>query len=475
MTWLAVFYVLWMCVTQEGTNALILSYREDAAQMFIRRLKQAFRRLPEWIKADIKINNNTGFVEFTRTGEDEPFSRVEALPSTEDIGRGEAATLVILDEWAMHPYGAENFSAITDSLGTEGQVVGISTAKGAAGAFYNNWQGAIKRETTLVPVFISWDMHPDRDAGWYNRTLALKISALGPDLGKRNMYQEYPRTPDEAFVTSGSTVFDGIVLAQMREEARSHTPKRELPTEGLKEWYEPMIGKHYIMGVDCSEGLTDGDFMAATVRDWRTGMHVATLHGRWETRDFGRRLYALGERWNWAFMGVEKNGPGVAVLDALEDLAYPNLYYEVRQTGTSGQNVHVQLGWVTSKATKPIMIAEMVEAMAAGDMNTYDDELIGEYLTYVRADPRDQDVKVSNKAGRTGALRGSFDDMVMADLICWQMRKYFEKSDAVAAPYYSKTTATEEELEYMSTVRSGTRLGELKKRYGRILPPARYV
>jgi len=77
---------------------------------------------------------------------------------------------------------------------------------------------------------------------------------------------------------------------------------------------------------------------------------------------------------------------------------------------------------------------------------------------------------VSNKSGRTGARRGAFDDCLMADLICWQMRDYFEHGNQnIADPYYAEAVPRED-LEYLDSVRSGSRRMHLIKKYGKQLP-----
>ena len=470
VSWLVSFYALWLALFHPGSNVLLLSYKEMAAKMLIRRMKDTFSKIPKWLIPGVEPNRSTQVIEFFLDGADNAFSRVESLASTEDAGRGEATSLAVLDEWAMHPYDTENFAAISDSLGIEGQIIGLSTAKGAAGTFYNIFRSAHGKQNDFVPWFIPWSSHPDRtaDPEWYATMLKNKISAGGPELGKRDMAQEFPRTWEEAFVASGAQVFDASIIMAMMKEAAKHRPL--VMTQELREWQEPIMGREYIIGVDCSEGLADGDYGAAIVRDWRTGVHVATLRGRWEPRVFAAKIAALGWRWNSAFIGVERNGTGLAVLEALTDVGYSNLYYELRVSGTSGENVSVKEGWVTNKSTKPVMISTMQEALATGAMVSYDETLLGEYLTYVREETREQDVKVSNKTGRTGARRGAFDDCLIADLICWQMRDYFEHGNQnIADPYYSESVPRED-LDYLDSVRSGSRRMSLLKKYGKQLP-----
>jgi len=209
--------------------------------------------------------------------------------------------------------------------------------------------------------------------------------------------------------------------------------------------------------------------------DWRTGFHVATLHGRWEPRDFARRVVHLAVRWNNGFVGVERNGPGLAVMEAMAQLHYPNVYNEIRVS--SGGRPQVTEGWVTTKATKPVMIAEMQEAIAAGELRTADEVAIGEFLTYVREEPRIQEVKTHGRSQKVGAQRGKYDDIVIAYMIAWQMRKYYERGgDRLPDPYIAGTRGlTQEELDYVDGTRSGSKRLRLVAKAGAILPTTRYV
>ena len=469
VTWMAVIFLTWMAITQAGTNALILSYREDAAKMVIRRIRDVLHHLPKWIIQDIRWNSSTQFIEFFKGVSDVPFSRIESLPATQEAGRGEAASVVFLDEWAFHPYAEDNYSAITDSLGEEGQIIGISTAHGASGVFYNTFNGAEAKENEFSNWFVGWHKHPVRDDAWYARTISGKKRSLGDDLGEREMAQEHPKNWLEAFTASGSSVFDTKALMAMD----TYPPERT--EEGVREWRDPVIGGEYVIGVDCSEGLADGDFGAAVVLDWRTGFHVATLHGRWEPRDFARKVVNLAVRWNNGFVGVERNGPGLAVMEAMAQLHYPNVYNEVRVS--SGGRPQVTEGWVTTKSTKPVMVAEMQEAIAAGELRTADEVAIGEFLTYVREEPRIQEVKTHGRSQKVGAQRGKYDDIVIAYMIAWQMRKYYERGgDRLPEPYIAGTRGlTQKELDYVDGTRSGSKRVRLVAKAGAILPSTRYV
>ena len=94
-------------------------------------------------------------------------------------------------------------------------------------------------------------------------------------------HQEYPTTAREAFVASGRSAFDSVVLTQMwfdaDERERESPPKKfEVPVNGftykdgsekmryfmkkdpggeLAVFNPPQVGKQYRIGVDVSEGI----------------------------------------------------------------------------------------------------------------------------------------------------------------------------------------------------------------------------
>ena len=64
-------------------------------------------------------------------------------------------------------------------------------------------------------MFYPWSATEDRDQSWYE---SKQISMLPWQLA-----QEYPTTPEEAFVRSGNPVFDLDVLDEMELRCRSGT------------------------------------------------------------------------------------------------------------------------------------------------------------------------------------------------------------------------------------------------------------
>lgn len=209
ISWLSAAYALYRA-QYELANVLVISAREADAWDFVQKVRTLYvqSRIP---KVPI-VRDTRAELWFAGAG------RIIALPSTEHAGRGQTATLVIMDEAAFHPYAAQNYQALRPALGTHGQLVVISTANGPVGWFYDMWTKAQSGMSNLVPVFIPWWARPDRQTldGAPNYDWLEQVRRDQPLQTELEFKAEYPASPDEAFATSSSLVYgidvDGIPI-----------------------------------------------------------------------------------------------------------------------------------------------------------------------------------------------------------------------------------------------------------------------
>jgi len=193
------------------------------------------------------------------------------------------------------------------------------------------------------------------------------------------LLQEYPSTPHEAFIASGSTVFNIKALSHMEKLVRDvptytiHDNDSREPYvledkhAKLKIWDMPEAGEEYVIGADAAEGLEGGDFSVADVIRVKDMKTVARFRSQLIDPDqFAHVLDKLGRFYNWALIGPEVNNHGLAVIQRLRDLFYSNLYKresgldEVFETPTS------KFGWKTTTITKPLAIDYLAEAIREG-------------------------------------------------------------------------------------------------------------
>lgn len=188
----------------------------------------------------------------------------------------------------------------------------------------------------------------------------------------------------------------------------------------LRVWEKPNPAHRYVIGGDVAEGLDHGDYSCAQVLNVHTGGQDACWHGHIPADEFADVLADMGAWYGNALVGVESNNHGLTTVTALRNLRYPSIYRRRtvdRITNKAGQ----QLGWLTTKTSKPLMIDELAMAMKAEELEIRDKGTIAELLTFVRND--------------RGQMQGSpHDDRVMALAIANQMRKF-----TFAPEYHEKT------------------------------------
>lgn len=402
VSWLVAGYALWTALFHEAANVLMISKRLDEAVALLDKCEFIYDRLPQWLQASIAKKNET-VLAFAKRG-----SKITAFPSTEDAGRGESASLVVVDEAAFQPYAETNYAAYKPTVDAGGKLVLVSTANGRGNFYHNVWTGA--PANGFAPVFLSWTLRPGRDEAWWGRQVA--EYAATPHL----LAQEYPANAAEAFISSGHCLFNTEAIAQNLSQCRAPLETRD--NGQLLIWQRPIVGRQYVLGADVAEGLDAGngrlDASHAAVYDAQTGVHVASLHCQLPPDAFAAQVRGLALDYQTAFVGVERNNHGHVVLLVLRQLGYPNLYWhdEGSETVRDKQRPRRVLGWPTNVKTKPILEKNFAAAIAAGAVTSYDAALWDECLSYVQ-----------HGDGRAGAQQGCHDDRVLAHMIAWQMRQ----------------------------------------------------
>lgn len=171
---------------------------------------------------------------------------------------------------------------------------------------------------------------------------------------------------------------------------------------------EPRPGGEYVIGGDTAgEG---SDYFVAQVVDRESGRQACTLRGRMDEDLYARQVYCLGLWYNEALVAVESNFSGYPIRE-LERLGYPWQYARPREDGAT-HRMGASLGFRTTSATRPVILAGLVEVVREHWQWLRDRDTIQELLTFVR-----------NDRGRPEAQAGAHDDCVMALAIAYYVRK----------------------------------------------------
>lgn len=321
--------------------------------------------------------------------------------------------------------------------------------------------------------------------------LAWRRNKIDTDcLGQQDLFkQEYPTTPEEAFIASGSSVFNGVRLADQEYRIVNAPIRRasfqfdakcidllETQTQ-RKNWhkhawvrghgpltvyYPPEEGKTYVFGLDPSDGINDpavGVMLGLPEME-----EVALLYTKQTGMDeLAYMAAALGLLYNQAYLVCEANNPGkVTISELTKYIHYPRLYY--RQTfDTATKEKTKRPGWLTTSTTKPFMIGALGELIDNNGVIINSMEVVKQLKQYRKIESDDLD---SNKA-KYSAPRGEHDDCVIAlGLVVAGVQDLYLGGKPTEKPHpYSMQEVMKRDFKKMRMMRQ---FGE--NRYGRVSP-----
>jgi hypothetical protein len=321
-----------------------------------------------------------------------------------------------------------------------------STANGVGGYFYNTWQQAVAGQTAYKPLFYPWWAHPEYCAeqiglgylaegefvptddeekalmkflarprkvvqGEYPAMTPLQIKSrlvwrreiLGTecqgDLNK--FHQEYPSTPDEAFIATGTNAFDLTRLRKVYEPIKGDRGRLIEESNGKIRFIHDETGPleifkypsqdrqfgYYLIGADGKKAVQSvtgsyGDYACAQVLNRKTWEQVARWRGRLDQNSFGEELIKLGRFYGNALLAPETGigGPGVAA--HIVARGYPNIYRHRSPIQYQGM-VDNQYGWITNSRTKTECIGNLQSALFDRTILIHDPVTYSEMKNYV--------------------------------------------------------------------------------------------
>lgn len=247
----------------------------------------------------------------------------------------------------------------------------------------------------------------DKQIYWYRHK---KASMVDGSL----MAQEYPSNDREAFLVSGSCIFDrdGLAAQEKKIEEPSWvgflrdtgtSPEFVVDDSGPLKIFRTPEEKRYFIFADVAKGGDAGDRSVAAVFDRGSKNLAALWAGRVEPVEFGRILYGLGLHYNTAKIAVEVwPGPGIATGAKLVDMGYKNLFRRVAWDGEKRADTS-DIGWVTDQRSRYDMLATLQDAIKNKWTVLRSREMLDELYNFIRRGD-----------GRAEARAGMHDDCVIA-------------------------------------------------------------
>jgi len=371
--------------TKFGLNCFVMTDKERTTAMFRDRVRHHIRDLKRaGFEYDIALDNDQ---ELVIRGLENRF--IWASSEERVTGRGYTINIAHLSEAAHFKPETEGevvggiLPAVPDP--PDGWVDIESTPKGAEGLFYDMVQDSqpIVNQSIWNTYLYPWFLEPRYNIDVWSEAIDLPSHyhalaqqlrqdfspspdekqlmdqhglTVGQILWRRLKMQDMAKTTtpflqefvenlETCFIGTGDSFFaseDGTDhLAYHRQnrmepiEKRDQLPYRDSPVSfhgsNMVIWELPVTGDPYAMYQDTSKGGTskDSDPSVITVMHAITRHIVARLTVKATPREIAEMGCAIGQFYNHAMYGGERDAWGAHALERVKELSYPNIYYHV--------------------------------------------------------------------------------------------------------------------------------------------------
>ena len=378
-------YAVWLAIFYKDKNVLVIATKLAVAQNFIRKVKFAIRHLPKWLLMPEIISNNKQSLEFSNG------SIIKAVPTSEDAGRSEALSLLIVDEAAFVRNFDELWTGLYPTLSTGGRAIVLSTPNGVGGQYYDIYTQAESGDNDFNSIKLPWDVHPERDESWFDKETK--------NMTKRQIAQELLCD----FQASGETF-----LAQNDIEKLMMSIKNPLerwgPGNNVWVWKYAQPENKYVISADIARG-DSADFSTFHVIDTNESEVVAEFKGKSPPDQFALILIEASKRYNNAVICPENNTYGYAVLMKLKELKCQNIYFEKEKDRISAlynDGPIGKAGFSTQGPSRSKILTKLEEVIRNNQIKVYSSRFYEEMKTFVW------------KGTKPQAMRGKHDDLVMS-------------------------------------------------------------
>lgn len=416
ITELISMYCLWLAMYHPNKKINIISIKDTVAKKVLKKIKFMYKNLPDHLRTPI-ISGRTGEFGTSTLMEFSNGSFIESIPTSEDAGRSESLTLLVIDEAAIVRWASSIWAAALPTLSTGGSAIVNSTPYGIGNFYHSTWVDALSGGNDFNAIRLYWQMHPERDQGWYD--------IMSSNLGPKRTAQEI----DGDFLSSGSSVFDLMDIKAIEDMLSEYPPIRQRFNGKYREFTKPDPNKYYYIGADCSTGRAT-DYSAFTCMD-EAGEEHAVFKGKIPLNLFAKFLGDVGYYYNNATLAPESNDIGLAVTQYLQDEGYPNLYYSqkvLRKKKKHRPETEEVPGWYTTQKNRSLIIENLEKDIREETVIVKDPFFTQEAYTFIY-DGAGRPVAMGKHSRNSAVdidLDGDYyaDDAIFGKAITNHIRKY---------------------------------------------------
>ena len=372
ITELISMYCLWLAMYHPNKKINIISIKDTTAKKVLKKIKYMYKNLPPHLQTPI-VNGRSGeygsasFIEFSNG------SFIESIPTSEEAGRSESLSLLVIDEAAIVRWASTIWASAFPTLSTGGSAIINSTPYGIGNFYHGTWVDAVAGgDSKINPIRLYWQMHPERDQAWYD-----EMSSV---LGAKRTAQEI----DGDFLSSGNSVFDLVDIKAIEDNLSEYPPITTRFNGQYREFEEPDPKTEYFIGGDCATGrATDYSAFSCVTRG---GTDAAVFKGRIPLNKYSKLLGDIGRKYNYAKLAPETNDVGMATTLYLQDEGYPNLYYStklLKKKGKSKPETEDIPGWLTTTKNRSLIIENLEKDIREDNILVKDPFFVQEAYTFI--------------------------------------------------------------------------------------------
>lgn len=404
-TFIAALYII-LTLLVPGQRAVVVADIAENAKKIFEKYQFMYQSLPQWIKEVIPLKADNAHELVVAYGARK--SSIRVVTVGDHAGRGTTCQYLHLSEVAFWKDIKSVIKSLNQTVSTKNaySIIIYETTANGVNEYKNMYDNAVGGNSSFKAVFYPWfldkdyrmdyngfklmpheeklvnELHLDlTQIAWYR----FKLNEMEGDLN--SLKQEYPSTPLEAFITTGSSLFPmDLVLKRKSEILNKKFPRYEFVWDkkkvseqgdvitlvnphlmenqiGLITIFEEVKNGHpYIVNVDPAMGGDDN--FVAQVFDNHSCKQVAKLcinhnsNYQW----LGEQIYCLCRYYNNAFLNAECNNPtGTFILEVAETCGH-HFIYQDNAVDTLSDHYEDRRGYKTKTSNREYMINLTVNA-----------------------------------------------------------------------------------------------------------------
>lgn len=404
-TFIAALYII-LTLLVPGQRAVVVADIAENAKKIFEKYQFMYQSLPQWIKDVIPLKADNAHELVVAYGARK--SSIRVVTVGDHAGRGTTCQYLHLSEVAFWKDIKSVIKSLNQTVSTKNaySIIIYETTANGVNEYKNMYDNAVGGNSSFKAVFYPWfldkdyrmdyngfklmpheeklvkELHLDlTQIAWYR----FKLNEMEGDLN--SLKQEYPSTPLEAFITTGSSLFPmDLVLKRKSEILNKKFPRYEFVWDkkkvseqgdvitlvnphlmenqiGLITIFEEVKNGHpYIVNVDPAMGGDDN--FVAQVFDNHSCKQVAKLcinhnsNYQW----LGEQIYCLCRYYNNAFLNAECNNPtGTFILEVAETCGH-HFIYQDNAVDTLSDHYEDRRGYKTKTSNREYMINLTVNA-----------------------------------------------------------------------------------------------------------------